>query len=185
MLQRAGWRSSEGPIGDKAPLREPRVRSISRLGQGSRVIAPSIRLSAKDLQAPRARSSMHWVLHEWKVRVEQLKLEVLALFLVCRNSGTPWPAKTIAMGIFGYAVSPFDLIPDPVPFIGYLDDAAVLLLGLMILPRMIPSAVLADCRNRARRLAAAPVRWVAGSLIVANWLVAATTAAYLTLRAIR
>ena len=127
---------------------------------------------------------MGWVLQRWKTQSGQLKLEVLALFLACRNSKVPWFVKTLAMGIFGYALSPFDFIPDPVPFIGYLDDVGLLLLGLAFLPRMIPSAVLADCRTQARGFPARPVRWVTAGLITANWLLTAIAIAYLTHRVV-
>jgi uncharacterized membrane protein YkvA (DUF1232 family) len=86
------------------------------------------------------------------------------------------------MGIVGYALSPIDLFPDPVPLIGYLDDVSILLLGLAILPRMIPSAILTDCRTRARGLPTTRVRWVATSLLIANWLITAMAIGYFSFR---
>jgi uncharacterized membrane protein YkvA (DUF1232 family) len=107
---------------------------------------------------------------------------MLILYLACRDPRTPRSARTLAMGIIGYALSPIDLIPDPVPFIGYLDDVGVLLLGLAILPRMIPSAILTDCRTQARGLPTTPVRWVATSLLLANWVVTAMVIGYFSYR---
>ena len=48
-----------------------------------------------------------------------------------------------------YALSPIDLIPDFIPVLGYLDDL-LLLPGLIWLTvRLLPEAVLADCRPQA------------------------------------
>jgi uncharacterized membrane protein YkvA (DUF1232 family) len=116
------------------------------------------------------------------VQAGRLQLEMLILYLAWRDSRTPRSARMLAMGIVGYALSPIDLIPDPVPFIGYLDDVGILLLGLAILPRMIPSAILADCRTQARGLSATPVRWVATSLLIANWLITAMVIGYFSFR---
>jgi hypothetical protein len=59
---------------------------------------------------------------ELKRRARRLKTETFALYLVARHPGTPWYAKLFVAGIVAYAFSPFDLIPDFVPVLGYLDD---------------------------------------------------------------
>ena len=53
------------------------------------------------------------------------------------------------LAVAAYALSPIDLIPDFIPVLGYLDDL-LLLPGLIWLTvRLLPEAVLADCRPQA------------------------------------
>ncbi len=46
----------------------------------------------------------------------------------------------------GYAFSPINLFPDPIPILGYLDDLVLVPLGVALAIRMIPAPVLAECR---------------------------------------
>ena len=61
----------------------------------------------------------------------------------------PWYAKAVAAVVVVYAFSPIDLIPDFIPVLGYLDEFVVLPLGVLLVRRMIPEAVMTDCRLRA------------------------------------
>jgi uncharacterized membrane protein YkvA (DUF1232 family) len=114
---------------------------------------------------------MPWLatLHQ---RARQLKAETWALALAARDPRTPWYAKLLIAGIVAYACSPIDLIPDFVPVLGYLDDLVLLPLGIAWALRLIPPAVLVECRVRAQEnmLAGKPVSWVAGAVIVLLWL---------------
>jgi uncharacterized membrane protein YkvA (DUF1232 family) len=127
---------------------------------------------------------MWWLLQRWQARAAALKLEVLALFLACRDSRTPISAKVLLVGIVGYTLSPLDLIPDPVPLVGYLDDLGVLLLGLALVPRMISPAILADCRAQAQKCPATPMRWFATGILIANLLLTALAVGYFARRMI-
>ena len=49
----------------------------------------------------------------------------------------------------GYALSPIDLIPDFIPVLGYLDDLILIPLGIMLVIRLVPADVLAECRHQA------------------------------------
>ena len=125
---------------------------------------------------------MWWLLQRWRAQAAALKLEVLALFLACRDSRTPNSAKVFLVGIVGYTLSPLDLIQDPVPLVGYLDDLGVLLLGLALVPRMIPPAILTDCRAQAQKFPATPMRWVATGMLIANLLLTALAVGYFARR---
>lgn len=84
-----------------------------------------------------------------KRRARQLKAETYALYLAARDPRTPWYAKLLVAAVVAYAVSPIDLIPDFVPVLGYLDDIVLLPLGIALAIKLVPHAVMADCRARA------------------------------------
>jgi uncharacterized membrane protein YkvA (DUF1232 family) len=108
----------------------------------------------------------------WKGRAKQLKLEVYALYIAYKDSRTPWYAKIIAAVVVGYAFSPIDLIPDPIPILGYLDDLVLIPLGAFLAVKMIPAQVMADSRQKAEALMAQgkPINKLAAAVIVLIWI---------------
>jgi uncharacterized membrane protein YkvA (DUF1232 family) len=69
----------------------------------------------------------------------RLKMEVAAVACAARDPRTPWYARVLALCVVGYALSPLDLIPDPIPVLGYLDDLILIPLGLALTLRLIPA----------------------------------------------
>ncbi len=61
-----------------------------------------------------------------------------------RDSRTPLSSKLIVVGTLLYVLSPFDLIPDVIPVLGELDDAAALALGLDLFLRSVPAWLRAE-----------------------------------------
>jgi uncharacterized membrane protein YkvA (DUF1232 family) len=116
---------------------------------------------------------MSW--KNWKLRAQALRRELLALSLACRHRRTPWYAKAVGMLMIGYALSPIDLIPDPIPVLGYLDDLIVVPLGLLLFRRLVPPDVLSECRTQAERITApkTPVHWIAGTAVILVWVAVA------------
>ncbi len=112
----------------------------------------------------------------------KLKVETYALYLAYRDPRAPWYARVFAALVVGYAFSPIDLIPDPIPFIGYLDDLILVPLGIALAIRMIPAEVLAECREKAKELSKKPVNRVAAVVVVAVWLLCAALAIFLATR---
>lgn len=110
-----------------------------------------------------------------KERVHHLKGETFALYLAARHPGTPWYAKAFVAGVVAYAFSPIDLIPDFIPVLGYLDDLILVPLGIVIAIRMIPPAVLAECRVRAQAMMAdgKPTSRTAAIVIIGIWILVA------------
>jgi uncharacterized membrane protein YkvA (DUF1232 family) len=86
-----------------------------------------------------------------KQRASRLKRELHALWLAYGDPRTPWAVRLLIVCIIAYALSPINLIPDPIPIIGHLDDLILLPIGMALTIRMIPSPVMADCRKRARQ----------------------------------
>jgi uncharacterized membrane protein YkvA (DUF1232 family) len=107
----------------------------------------------------------------WKHKAKQLKREIHAVYLAMKDPRTPWYARVLAAIIVGYAFSPIDLIPDPIPILGYLDDLVLLPLGILLLVKIIPPEVLQECRAKAAASDSSkkPKNWIAGSIIIAIW----------------
>ena len=79
----------------------------------------------------------------------RLAVWLIALWKLFKHPDTPRPAKLVALLVLGYALSPIDLIPDFVPVVGLLDDIILLPLAIALVLKMIPEAVIAECRARA------------------------------------
>jgi uncharacterized membrane protein YkvA (DUF1232 family) len=114
------------------------------------------------------------MLTNWKERAKQLKREIHAVYLAIKDPRTPWYARVLATVIVAYAFSPIDLIPDFIPVLGYLDDLVLLPLGVLLLMKLLPEQVMADCRAKVAATAGGnkPVNWIAGATIGAIWLAA-------------
>ncbi len=112
-------------------------------------------------------------------------METYALYLAYRDPRVPWYARVFAALVVGYAFSPIDLIPDPIPFIGYLDDLILVPLGIALAIRMIPAEALAECREKAKEPSKKPVNRVAAVVVVAVWLALAALAVYLVAGVVR
>jgi len=118
------------------------------------------------------------MLESFKARMRALKRETYALYLAARHPGTPWYAKAFVAVVVAYAVSPIDLIPDFIPVLGFLDDLVLLPVGIWIAIRMIPPAVIAECRARAHDSMAEgqPSGRAAAVAVVAIWVILAALA---------
>ena len=129
---------------------------------------------------------MRQAVEGWKRRVGQLRRETYALYFACRDPRVPWYAKFFVACVVGYAFSPIDLIPDPIPILGYLDDLVLIPLGIALALKMIPPAVLEECREKAQALIdrGKPSSRVAASVVVLIWLGFAALAVMLIVRAL-
>ena len=77
---------------------------------------------------------------------QAFKRELALYRCALRHPDTPWPARALLALAVGYALLPFDLIPDFLPVIGHLDDL-IIVPGLVWLAlRLIPPDVIKDCR---------------------------------------
>lgn len=107
---------------------------------------------------------------KWKAKAGELKREAYALYLCSRHPGTPLHARLFALVIVGYAMSPIDLIPDFIPVIGYVDDLVLIPLGIVLLRKMVPDAVLEECRIKAAALPAGrQLGWLGAVIIIVVW----------------
>ncbi len=124
------------------------------------------------------------VLQRWKQRAHALKKEVYALYLAYRDPRTPWYAKAVAAFVVAYAFSPIDLIPDPIPVLGYLDDLVLVPLGAALALRLVPPEVMVDARVKTEELlrAGKPVSWGGVVIIGMIWITLAGLALWLIVR---
>ena len=58
--------------------------------------------------------------------------DLLAAYFCAFDHATPLPVKATLFGALAYFVLPFDFVPDLLPFLGFADDAAVLLTTLRV-----------------------------------------------------
>lgn len=110
-------------------------------------------------------------LRHWARRVRR---DGLTLWFARRHPLTPWYAKALGVLVVAYALSPIDLVPDFIPVLGYVDDVLLLPALIWLAIRLLPPAVLADCRAQAdawlqEQRAQPRSRWGA-VLVVALWL---------------
>lgn len=76
--------------------------------------------------------------------------DIVALLYAMRDPAAPWTAKLVAILALVYAISPVDLIPDVIPFVGLLDDLVLVPLGMTLAFRLLPPAVVETARAKAR-----------------------------------
>ena len=107
-----------------------------------------------------------------KQLAKQLKKETYAVYLASIDQRVPWYARVLAGFTVAYAFSPIDLIPDFIPILGYLDDLIIVPLGIWLVLKMIPPAVLAECREKAAAEIerGKPINWAAAAVIIAIWI---------------
>jgi uncharacterized membrane protein YkvA (DUF1232 family) len=118
-------------------------------------------------------------LRDW---ARAIKRDVHAVYLASRDPRVPWPAKMLAICIAAYALSPIDLIPDFIPVLGYLDDAILLPLGILLVVQMIPPDIMAEHRAAAQIAQAHPQSLAGAAAIIAVWIALSAGGGWLTYR---
>lgn len=103
---------------------------------------------------------------------QNLKRDVVALWIAARDPRVAWQAKAIAGAVAAYALSPIDLIPDFIPVLGYLDDLLIVPAGIWLAVRLIPAELMAEFRASAAARDR-PNSRTAAAVIVCVWIVAA------------
>jgi len=114
----------------------------------------------------------------WRAHANRLKAYALTVYFIARDRRTPLFVRALAVLVAACAFSPIDLIPDFIPILGLLDDLLLIPLGLALVVRLTPAAILQSARSRAAHAAGKPVSYPAATLIILFWLVMLCGAAY-------
>jgi len=107
-----------------------------------------------------------------KQRVKQLRNETYTLYIACKDPRVPLHVKILISLIVGYVFSPIDLIPDFIPILGQVDDLILIPLGIAIVRKMIPQAILDECRLKSKEILdqEKPKNWTTSIIVTLIWL---------------
>lgn len=108
-----------------------------------------------------------------KERAKKIKEDIPTIFLALKDKDTPILAKIFASITVVYALSPFDLVPDFIPILGYIDDIILLPMLVALTIKFIPKDILERNRREAEGLweSGKPKKWYYAIPIVLFWIV--------------
>jgi len=86
-----------------------------------------------------------------KLRPWMLKREIIVLYYGLKDKRTSGVPKMTALLAIIYLLSPIDLIPDFIPFFGYIDDIVIVPLLLNLAIRLLPRQVREESLIKASR----------------------------------
>jgi uncharacterized membrane protein YkvA (DUF1232 family) len=89
------------------------------------------------------------------VLLTKFRHELRLVWAMLRDARTPATAKIAVLLALIYVLSPFDLVPDVIPILGWLDDGLVAYLLFQMAQRLLPADLLAALKAR---LATKPVK---------------------------
>ena len=99
--------------------------------------------------------------------------EILILYYALRDERTPFYAKLPALISLLYLLSPIDIIPDFIPFVGYLDDLVIVPLLLQVSVWLLPAQVkvdsIANAARHARKLKMIAAGFIAIIILLLIW----------------
>jgi len=104
-----------------------------------------------------------------KEKIKILKQQTLVVYFAARDPRTPLYVRLIALITAAYALSPIDLIPDFVPFLGYVDDLFFVTLGFALVIWLTPEEVIESARLKAAQVKERVVSYASAVLIVIIW----------------
>jgi len=116
---------------------------------------------------------------DWKRRARRLQDEIYVAYLVFRHPQAPWYSKLLAALALGYVMSPVQLIPSFIPFIGLIDDLLVLVGAIKLMHKLTPRSAMAQCRGKAESVSLQVVSALRGLAIVVAGVLLAMTSGFL------
>jgi uncharacterized membrane protein YkvA (DUF1232 family) len=95
-----------------------------------------------------------------------LKHNVLTLFYAFKDERTPWYAKLTALSSIIYLISPADILPDVIPFAGYIDDIVIVPFLIDLSTKLLPADIKREAELRARKRSR-KILWVLIAVVIA------------------
>ncbi len=86
-----------------------------------------------------------------KAATKRLKRELKIYRCVLKDKRSPRLGKFFLGAAIGYLMLPFDLIPDFIPVLGYLDDVIIVPMLFLIGIRFIPKEIIEECRKAVHK----------------------------------
>jgi len=90
------------------------------------------------------------IIERVKKLFRHLILDGYLLFLILINPRTPWYSRLLMLLPAAYILIPMDLVADTIPLLGLLDDLVVFRYGYPLLLKIVPKAVLEECRKKVQ-----------------------------------
>jgi uncharacterized membrane protein YkvA (DUF1232 family) len=82
-----------------------------------------------------------------KTLSERFKAKIKLYQAVLKDSRTPRLTKFFLGLAVAYVLNPIDIIPDFIPFVGYLDDLLIVPILIFIALKLIPTKLLEEIRK--------------------------------------
>jgi thiosulfate/3-mercaptopyruvate sulfurtransferase len=105
-----------------------------------------------------------------KATAQNVKREIKVYQLVLRDPRTPLPARLLLALALAYFFLPFDLIPDPIPVLGQLDDVLIVPALVVAALKLIPPQVVEDNRQKVLAEQLGVNHMPASPLVSTEWL---------------
>lgn len=74
------------------------------------------------------------------------------LYYVAQSDACPMKVKAAIIAALGYLISPLDLVMDPIPIVGYSDDAMAIALALAVAQMYITDDIKKQAKDRMREI---------------------------------
>lgn len=96
------------------------------------------------------KSKTDYMFQRIKFTARNLKFEIKVYKLLLNDIRTPKLSKILLGLAIGYALFPFDIIPDFIPVIGHIDDMVTVPTLILIALTINPKEVYDDCKIRVK-----------------------------------
>ena len=90
------------------------------------------------------------IIERGKKLFRHLILDGYLLYLILINPRTPWYSRLLMLLPAAYILIPMDLVADAIPILGLFDDLVVVRYGYPLLLKIVPKAVLEECRKKVQ-----------------------------------
>lgn len=89
-----------------------------------------------------------WRIWGW---LKVAKEDALLLYHAWGHPHTPPYVKGLLVALLAYVISPVDIVPDYLPFIGVADDIALIPAALISLTKLLPVSVRTECQRESAK----------------------------------